>query len=34
VNPLASGVLGYVSKSLRFCALTDGYIKLEPVKQY
>jgi hypothetical protein len=34
VNPLASGVLGYVSNSPRFCASTDGYIKLEPVKQY
>ena len=34
VNPLASGVLGYVSNSLRFCASTDGSIKLEPVKRY
>jgi hypothetical protein len=34
VNPLAFGVLGYVSNSLRFCESTDGYIKLEPVKQY
>jgi hypothetical protein len=34
VNLLASGVLGYVSNSLGFCASADGYIKLEPVKQY
>ena len=34
VNPLASGVLGYVSNSLGFCASTDGYVKLEPVKRY
>ena len=34
VNPLASGVLGYVSNSLGFCASTDGYVKLEPAKQY
>jgi hypothetical protein len=34
MNPLASGVLGYVSNSLRFCASTDGYVKREPVKQY
>ena len=34
MNPLAFGVLGYVSNSLGFCASTNGYIKLELVKQY
>jgi hypothetical protein len=34
MNPLASGALAYVSSPLRFCTSTDGYIKLEPVKQY